>query len=92
GTSHGVWQILGPREQLDSVEVLRWARAQDWCDGTLGMGGWSYSAINSLQAAGHAPEGLGAVFAIEGSEDIVRDIYITGGLPSVFIPLWLGAV
>ncbi len=92
GTSHGIWQILGPREQQDSVEVLGWARAQDWCDGKLGMGGWSYSAINSLQAAGHAPEGLGAVFAIEGSEDIVRDIYITGGLPSVFIPLWLGAV
>ncbi|BDH59621.1 hypothetical protein MTP03_45600 [Tsukamurella sp. PLM1] len=92
GTSHGVWQILGPREQQDSVEVLAWAREQPWCDGNLGMGGWSYSAINSLQAAGHAPEGLGAVFAIEGSEDIVRDIYITGGLPSVFIPLWLGAV
>ncbi|TWS20758.1 CocE/NonD family hydrolase [Tsukamurella asaccharolytica] len=92
GTSHGVWQILGPREQRDSVEVLAWAREQAWCDGKLGMGGWSYSAINSLQAAGHAPEGLGAVFAIEGSEDIVRDIYITGGLPSVFIPLWLGAV
>ncbi|GAB3130705.1 CocE/NonD family hydrolase [Tsukamurella serpentis] len=92
GTSHGVWQILGPREQQDSVEALAWARAQSWCDGKLGMGGWSYSAINSLQAAGHAPEGLDAVFAIEGSEDIVRDIYITGGLPSLFIPLWLGAV
>lgn len=92
GTSHGVWQILGAREQQDSVEVLDWARGQAWCDGKLGMGGWSYSAINSLQAAGHAPEGLGAIFAIEGSEDIVRDIYITGGLPSVFIPLWLGAV
>ncbi|WP_019201725.1 CocE/NonD family hydrolase [Tsukamurella sp. 1534] len=92
GTSHGVWQIMGAREQQDSVEVLAWAREQDWCDGELGMGGWSYSAINSLQAAGHNPPGLGAVFAIEGSEDIVRDIYITGGLPSVFIPIWLGAV
>ncbi|GAA1005987.1 CocE/NonD family hydrolase [Nocardiopsis tropica] len=92
GTSHGVWQILGPREQQDSVEVMDWAREQPWCNGKLGMGGWSYSAINSLQAAGHNPEGLGAIFAIEGSEDIVRDIYITGGLPSVFIPLWLGAV
>ncbi|MDF0530465.1 CocE/NonD family hydrolase [Tsukamurella sp. 8F] len=92
GASHGVWQILGSREQQDSVEILGWAREQEWCDGNLGMGGWSYSAINSLQAAGHNPPGLKAVFAIEGSEDIVRDIYITGGLPSAFIPMWLSVV
>ncbi|GAA4402165.1 CocE/NonD family hydrolase [Tsukamurella soli] len=92
GSSHGIWQILGSREQDDSLEVLAWARRQEWCDGALGMGGWSYSAINALQAAGHNPPGLKAVFAIEGTEDIVRDIYITGGLPSAFIPLWLGAV
>ncbi len=92
GASHGKWEILGAREQQDSVEILDWVREQDWCDGKLGLAGWSYSAINSLQAADKRPEGLGAVFAVEGCDDIVRDIYITGGMPSAFIPAWLSVV
>lgn len=92
GTSHGKWQILGSREQQDSLEVIDWISAQDWYADGVGMTGWSYSAINSLQTAGHRPEELKAVFAVEGSEDVVRDIYITGGMPSAFIPLWLALV
>ncbi|GAC67919.1 CocE/NonD family hydrolase [Gordonia soli] len=92
GASQGKWQILGAREQQDSVEIIDWVAEQDWCDGSVGMVGWSYSAINSLQAADKRPAALKAVFAVEGCEDIVRDIYITGGLPSAFIPTWLSAV
>ena len=92
GASRGKWQILGPREQQDSVEIIDWVADQEWCDGKVGLVGWSYSAINSLQAADKRPPQLGAVFAVEGCEDIVRDIYITGGMPSAFIPAWLSAV
>ncbi len=92
GASHGKWQILGPREQQDSVEIIDWVSEQEWCDGTVGLAGWSYSAINSLQAADKRPAQLKAVFAVEGCDDIVRDIYITGGMPSAFIPVWLSAV
>ncbi|MFT4128382.1 MAG: CocE/NonD family hydrolase [Gordonia sp. (in: high G+C Gram-positive bacteria)] len=92
GASGGKWEILGAREQQDSVEIISWAAEQEWCDGTVGLAGWSYSAINSLQAADKRPPALGAVFAVEGCDDIVRDVYITGGMPSAFIPLWLSAV
>lgn len=92
GASHGRWEILSAREQQDSVEVIEWAAKQRWCDGAVGMAGWSYSAINSLQAAALRPDALKAIFTIEGSEDVVRDIYITGGMPSAFIPMWLGLV
>ncbi len=92
GASQGKWQILGEREQHDSVEVIDWVARQPWCDGAVGMTGWSYSAINSLQAAALRPEALQAIFTIEGSEDVVRDIYITGGMPSAFIPMWLALV
>ncbi|MGB3602474.1 CocE/NonD family hydrolase [Gordonia sp. (in: high G+C Gram-positive bacteria)] len=92
GTSHGRWEILGAREQQDSVEIIDWISKQDWYTGGVGMTGWSYSAINALQAASHRPEALKAVFAVEGSEDVVRDIYITGGMPSAFIPFWLALV
>ncbi|QTI68350.1 CocE/NonD family hydrolase [Gordonia polyisoprenivorans] len=92
GASGGKWQILGAREQQDSVEVISWAAEQEWCDGKVGLAGWSYSAINSLQAADKRPAELGAVFAVEGCDDIVRDVYITGGMPSAFIPMWLSVV
>ena len=92
GASHGRWEILSAREQQDSVEVIEWIAQQPWCDGAVGMAGWSYSAINSLQAAALRPPALKAIFAIEGTDDLVRDIYITGGMPSAFIPLWLALV
>ncbi|MGB3773427.1 MAG: CocE/NonD family hydrolase [Rhodococcus sp. (in: high G+C Gram-positive bacteria)] len=92
GSSTGIWDTLGPREQLDTLEVLEWIRSRPWCDGHVGMAGISYSAINSLQAASAASGGPDAVFAVEGSEDIVREIFATGGAPSLFIPLWLSAV
>ncbi|MGV9712197.1 CocE/NonD family hydrolase [Gordonia sp. NPDC003424] len=92
GASQGKWQILGDREQQDSVEIIDWVAEQEWCDGTIGLAGWSYSAINSLQAADKRPPALKAVFAVEGCDDIVRDIYITGGMPSAFIPAWLSVV
>ncbi|GAB11791.1 putative hydrolase [Gordonia araii NBRC 100433] len=92
GASQGKWQILGMREQKDSVELIDWVTTQPWCNGRVGMAGWSYSAINALQAADKRPAALQAVFAIEGCSDIVRDIYITGGMPSAFIPIWLSLV
>ena len=92
GASHGKWEILSAREQQDSVEAIEWIADQPWCDGAVGMAGWSYSAINALQAAALRPEALKAVFAVEGSADVVRDIYITGGMPSAFIPMWMAMV
>ncbi|MGU3437782.1 CocE/NonD family hydrolase [Actinomycetes bacterium M1A6_2h] len=92
GSSTGVWDILGSREQQDTLEIISWLRARSWCDGHVGMAGISYSAINSLQAAAAGPDGLDAVFAVEGSDDIVREIFATGGAPSLFIPLWLTTV
>ncbi|NDZ93689.1 CocE/NonD family hydrolase [Streptomyces sp. SID6673] len=92
GASQGKWQILGAREQQDSVEIIDWVAEQEWCNGAVGLAGWSYSAINSLQAADKRLPAVKAVFAVEGCDDIVRDIYITGGMPSAFIPTWLSVV
>lgn len=92
GASTGIWNILHEREQLDSLEIIEWARTRPWSNGRIGMAGISYSAINALQAAGHRPEGLDAVFAVEGSEDILRELFATGGIPSGFIPMWMTVV
>ncbi|QHE67849.1 CocE/NonD family hydrolase [Rhodococcus sp. WAY2] len=93
GFSQGEWQALGPVEQRDSVEVIDWISKQSWSDGRVGMGGVSYSGINSLQAAGHQPPALKAIFPTEPGNDLLRDIVGTGaGLGVGFMPLWLSLV
>lgn len=93
GFSHGQWDVLGPREQQDTVEVIDWAANQPWSNGRVGTSGVSYSAINQIQAAGLRPEALDAVFAVEPGNDLLRDIVGTGGALGVgFMPAWLTLV
>ncbi|MEP9394570.1 CocE/NonD family hydrolase [Gordonia sp. VNK1] len=93
GTSQGVWDVFGPREQQDTVEVLDWARRQSYSNGTLGMTGYSYSAINQMQAAAKRPAGLKAIFPAAPMTDIVADVVAPGsGYGAGFLALWLFAV
>ena len=93
GFSQGNWDVLGKREQQDSVEVIDWMSKQGWSDGKVGMAGISYSAINSVQAASNNPPALKAIFPVEPGNDLLRDIVGTGGGLGVgFMPLWLTAV
>ncbi|MBL1078068.1 CocE/NonD family hydrolase [Nocardia sp. 2] len=92
GSSTGSWDFFGPREHQDYAEVLAWVREQPWCDGHLAVTGVSYGAIAALIAAGQRPDGLDAVFAIVAGEDPVRELGLTGGVPSPFIAAWMAAV
>ncbi|GAB20115.1 putative hydrolase [Gordonia effusa NBRC 100432] len=92
GSSTGIMEMFSEREQQDSIEALEWVRNQPWCNGDLALSGISYSAIVALQAAGNQPEGLKAVFAVEGSADVAKDWIQTGGAQSVFTIGWLAVV
>ncbi|MFI6866551.1 CocE/NonD family hydrolase [Nocardia sp. NPDC050406] len=92
GSSTGTWDFFSPREHLDYLEVLAWVREQPWCDGHLAVTGISYGGIAALIAAGQRPEGLDAVFAIVAGEDPVRELGLTGGVPTPGMALWLAAV
>ncbi|WP_169813079.1 CocE/NonD family hydrolase [Nocardia jejuensis] len=92
GSSTGAWDFFSEREHLDYAEVLDWIREQPWCDGHLAVTGISYGAIAALIAAGRRPEGLDAVFAIVAGEDPVRELGLTGGVPTPGIAGWMGLV
>ncbi|EFQ84132.1 hydrolase CocE/NonD family protein [Aeromicrobium marinum DSM 15272] len=93
GSSPDVWQVFGEREQLDAAEVVEWAAAQPWSNGSVGMSGPSYMGISQLFAAGQQPEGLKAIFPQVPGGEVYRDIVASGGqLNSAFMPLWLGLV
>ncbi|MBF6173996.1 CocE/NonD family hydrolase [Nocardia blacklockiae] len=92
GSSTGTWDFFSPREHRDYAEVLAWIRERPWCNGRLGLTGISYGAIAALAAAGQAPPGLDAVFAIVAGEDPVRELGLTGGVSTPAMALWMAAV
>ncbi|GAB0106340.1 CocE/NonD family hydrolase [Nocardia sp. JMUB6875] len=92
GSSTGRWDFFSEDEQRDYLEVLAWVREQSWCDGRLALTGISYNAIAALVAAGLRPEGLEAVFAVEAGEDPIRELGLTGGVPSPGMAAWIAAV
>jgi putative CocE/NonD family hydrolase len=61
------------REQLDGMEVIAWLAAQPWCNGKVGMWGISWGGFNSIQLAMRRPPALGAIIAVDASDDLFHD-------------------
>ena len=93
GGSEGAWDSFGPLEQADGKTLVEWAGAQPWSNGSIGLAGASYGAINQLLTAALQPKGLKAIFPIVPNGDTYRDIVGSGGqVNTSFIPAWLGLV
>ncbi|HEY1593224.1 MAG TPA: CocE/NonD family hydrolase [Solirubrobacteraceae bacterium] len=93
GSSEGSWDSFGPREQLDGYELAQWTRKQTWSNGSIGLHGTSYGAINQLLTAEEQPPGVKAAFPIVPMSDAYRDVTFGGGaVDTSFIPTWLGLV
>ncbi|MGV9412094.1 CocE/NonD family hydrolase [Nocardia sp. NPDC003693] len=93
GFSQGIWEAFGAREQQDTLEVLEWTASQSWSNGSIGMSGVSYSAINQVQAADKRPSALKAIFPVVPGSDLLRDTAAPGGGVGVgFLPLWVSAI
>lgn len=68
------------REQLDTVAVMRWAAAQDWCTGRLGMWGISWGGFSALQTAMLRPPELHAIVPVHATHDrFACDVHYYGG-------------
>ncbi len=68
------------REQADTLEILRWTAAQDWCTGNLGMWGISWGGFSSLQTAMLRPPELKAIAPMHATHDrFACDVHYTGG-------------
>src|SRR6267143_1887122 len=48
GSSEGMWDSFGPREQQDSVTLVQFAASQSFSNGVVGLAGVSYAAINQF--------------------------------------------
>ncbi|MEO1777704.1 MAG: CocE/NonD family hydrolase [Pseudomonadota bacterium] len=81
GDSQGLMEDEYTQQELDdAVEVIRWAAAQPWCSGAVGMMGISWGGFNGLQVAALAPEALKAVITLCSTVDrFADDIHYKGG-------------
>lgn len=81
GSSGGPAVDEYPDSEVDDlVEVIDWLAGRDWCNGSVGMFGWSYSGFNSLQVAAARPAALKAIVPVYSSDDRFNDdVHNMGG-------------
>ena len=94
GSSEGMWDSFGSREQQDSVTLVQRASSRPFSNGVVGLSGVSYSAINQfLTVEQPGTSAVKAIFPIVPMSDAYRDVTWAGGNTDAgFIPLWLGLV
>jgi putative CocE/NonD family hydrolase len=72
------------QEARDGHDVVEWAAAQAWCDGSVGMWGTSYGGITALKAAAERPPHLRAIVPIHATTDNFLDFLLLGGCRNGF--------
>lgn len=91
GSSDGDFQLFGPRERQDGVELVRWAARLPRSTGRVGMAGSSYVGLNQIFTAAlggrHSP--LRAIAPEAAGIDLYRDLAFGGGIPNLeFGAVW----
>ena len=67
-------------EQADAAPVIGWIARQAWCNGKVGMRGWSYGAFTALQAAAKGIPELVAIVPAVGTENgYLDDVHTLDG-------------
>jgi predicted acyl esterase len=95
GGSDGRFDALGPRTQADVAEVLGWACHQPWSDGTLGINGFSASAITIYNSLHRPLPCVKAAVLKSGTLELYRDLLVPGGvnnlIPGAGVLMLIGA-
>lgn len=82
-----------PGEIEDAEAAIAWCASQPWCDGKVGMTGFSWSAFTALRVAVRRPPALAALVLGGVSEDgWVTDIHNLGGTPFAAEVDWAGTM
>lgn len=73
-----------PQEQADGVEAIAWLASRPWCNGSVGMRGYSWGAFSSLQIAALSPPQLKAIMPMCPTDNrFASDMHYVGGALSL---------
>ena len=89
GGSGGTFGFFDAQERRDMYDLVEWAAAQPWCDGTVGMIGISYFAMTQLEAAVEKPPHLKAIFPVAATADLFEAASHHGLVSSSFLTPFL---
>jgi putative CocE/NonD family hydrolase len=92
GGSDGTFGFFDEQERRDVHDLVEWAAAQPWCDGTVGMVGISYFAMTQLEAATQRPPHLKAIFPVAVTSDLYEAARPHGLFNSSFLSPFLAMV
>jgi predicted acyl esterase len=87
GTGSSEGEYLGSytiQEGKDGYDLIEWIAKQPWCDGNVGMVGYSYYSKVQLKVAIEQPPHLKAIFTSHVEVDHYRDTGYHGGVLSLF--------
>jgi uncharacterized protein len=84
GEYAGMWST---QEGRDGADLVEWIAQQPWCDGNVGMIGYSYYGGVQLMVAAQQPSHLRAIFVSHVGADYYRDQAYAGGVLTLF---WYG--
>jgi uncharacterized protein len=80
GDSHGSFDALGPRTQLDVQQALAWACHQPFSNGRLALNGFSASAITIYNSLHLQLPCVKAALLKSGTFELYRDLLVPGGI------------
>jgi hypothetical protein len=83
GESGGSLDSTGAQDQSDLAQFLGWACAQPWSNGSIGLYGFSASAIMIYSSLHLQMPCVKAVAAMAGTTDIYRDLFYIGGIANI---------
>ncbi len=90
GCSSGVFEPLNADIWgQDGADAIEWIAQQAWSDGSVGMYGYSFTGVSQLATAAFAGPALKAISPWNVFSDFYRDMTYPGGIPNIFIPLWV---
>jgi predicted acyl esterase len=92
GESEGEYYGMAVQQEgKDGADIIEWIAQQPWCDGNVGMIGYSYYGNMQLKVAIQQPPHLKAIFVSHLMTDFYRDSAYSGGILRLFLyGLWDG--
>lgn len=84
GTFYGVYN---PQEQEDTYDVIEWAAEQEWCNGNIGMIGYSYFGIIQILTAAQQPPHLKCIMPCSFVDDYYQHGYY-GGVGTTYMSIY----
>jgi uncharacterized protein len=90
GTGASEGEFPGP-EGKDCYDLIEWIAKQPWCNGNVGMVGYSYFSMVQIKAAIEQPPHLKCIAVSHVIADMYRDLNYPGGVLSLMgYGVWYG--